>query len=516
MKHQMRILGRHGFVFVGAVLCLGTMALAGGADRLGKGPLKVFILAGQSNMEGHGLSEHIKMAATDPSSSKDFKHLLDSNGNLIVRKDVWITYRGRKGNLTVGYGAGGNKVGPEIGFGWEMGERLKNQVLLIKTAWGGHSLKEKFLPPSAGGPGPSYTAMVTEVHSVLNNLKSNFPQYDGKGYEIVGLAWHQAWNDMIDRDQRGESPPYKTYTARQGMLLRDLRKEFKAPGMLMTIGECGVAGSQVSFRTAQEATALMPEFKKTMRFVKTAQFWDTDEKYKSNGGYHYNGSGRCYYLKGVAFAQGMYDLMPKITLADLPKHVDEHSKPVYVALKAKNYPAAYAALKSFESSFAANREGQKIGEEALEMQETVLDILTREIAGPIDLAIDDVGTLKSAGDFYRLSLVFPNYNKAFKGIDKFDDVAGTLEKDLRNSKTRTAITSGKRFYSYIEKVMRVEARLKTPRPAKNIKAITGYLQRFAKRDKDGLYGKAALIAADKISDPKHVVMAPAAYVQMVQ
>ena len=219
---------------VTTIVCSALVSVMQGvaAQAAGK-TVKVFILAGQSNMVGTGLSEHIKMAADE--GDKDFKRLLDAGGNVIERKDVWIIYGGRKGNLTVGYGGRGHQIGPEFGFGWEMGERLTNQILLIKTAWGGHSLKEKFLPPSAGGPGPSYASMVKTVHEVLDNLKDHFPDYDGSGYEIVGLVWHQAWNDMIDRGQRGESPPYKTYTDRQAMLIQDLRKEFKTPGMLMTI-----------------------------------------------------------------------------------------------------------------------------------------------------------------------------------------------------------------------------------------------------------------------------------------
>jgi alpha-galactosidase len=168
---------------------------------MGKGPLKVFILAGQSNMEGHGQSVHIKMAATDGATRKEFAPLMNGE-SYVVRKDVWISYGGRRGGLSVGYGVSEEKIGPEIGFGWHIGELLGEQVLLIKTAWGGHSLKEKFLPPSMGGPGPSYTQMVKEVRDVLSNLKTYFPGYtESMGYEMVGLVWHQAWNDLIDDSQ---------------------------------------------------------------------------------------------------------------------------------------------------------------------------------------------------------------------------------------------------------------------------------------------------------------------------
>ena len=41
-------------------------------------------------------------------------------------------------------------IGPELGFGWVLGDALKEPVLLIKCAWGGKSLAVDFRPPSAG------------------------------------------------------------------------------------------------------------------------------------------------------------------------------------------------------------------------------------------------------------------------------------------------------------------------------------------------------------------------------
>src|ERR1700758_3095058 len=91
------------------LVALATPATA--ADK----PVKVFILAGQSNMQGHG---HIKAdpkrnggkgsleyLVKNPDTAARFKHLVDENGKWIVRKDVWVWYLGQKGPLTVGYGA---------------------------------------------------------------------------------------------------------------------------------------------------------------------------------------------------------------------------------------------------------------------------------------------------------------------------------------------------------------------------------------------------------------------------
>tara|TARA_B100000242_G_scaffold282294_2_gene243454 strand:- start:4862 stop:6340 length:1479 start_codon:yes stop_codon:yes gene_type:complete len=113
--------------------------------------LKVFVLAGQSNMEGKGavdplLNHQIKA----PETRKLFAHL-HSDGKYLERGDVWIDYLGRRGNLTVGYGSPG-KIGPELEFGHTMGDRFSEQVLIIKTAWGGKSLGRDFRPPSSGLP----------------------------------------------------------------------------------------------------------------------------------------------------------------------------------------------------------------------------------------------------------------------------------------------------------------------------------------------------------------------------
>src|SRR5579859_2488982 len=107
-------------------------------------------------------------------------------------------------------------------FGTIMGEHFPNQILLVKTAWGGRSLAANFRPPSAGPlplttyppeqqkrlaetikdgklkVGEDYRVMLAELRDVLANLKTYFPAYQDQGYEIAGFVWFQGWNDMID------------------------------------------------------------------------------------------------------------------------------------------------------------------------------------------------------------------------------------------------------------------------------------------------------------------------------
>jgi Carbohydrate esterase, sialic acid-specific acetylesterase len=489
-------------------------------NQIGKGPLKVFILAGQSNMEGHGLSVHIKMAAEDEKTRKEFSPLMNGN-SYVVRKDVWIAYGGRRGDLTVGYGAGGESVGPEIGFGWHIGEMLKEQVLLIKTAWGGHSLKEKFLPPSsAGGPGPSYTQMVKEVHDVLDHLKSYFPGYnESMGYEIVGLVWHQAWNDLIDGEQKAETPTFKSYSERQGNLLRDLRKEFKVPQMLMTVGEAGFEGVAANddimkFRIGQERTTLLEEFQKTMRFVKTAQFWDDDKRFTSNGGYHYNGNGKIYYFKGKAMAFSMYDMMPKITFRDVVSHLDDQSKPAYTAIKAKKYPAAAAAMADYKK-YLSEQKG-KLADDLYNKKEAVFDALDLEYSSTVKPAVAEVAHLKAIGDYYALSLQFPALNKTLKGVPAFDEAAGDLEDQLKSKEILAEIKIGKEFYKHIASFKLVETDPKFTRADMHAKKYEEYLNKFIiKKTPDSRYAKAAAKAAEELKVLSKPVREPGEYLAMV-
>src|SRR5213080_814665 len=84
-------------------------------------PVKVFILAGQSNMEGQGFVSadpkrnggkgSLEFLAKDPATAGQFKQLIDDSGKWRIRDDVFITYLDRSGPLTVGYGVGPDRIG---------------------------------------------------------------------------------------------------------------------------------------------------------------------------------------------------------------------------------------------------------------------------------------------------------------------------------------------------------------------------------------------------------------------
>ena len=124
-----------GFVAV-AVLLGGAVA----SDA--KEPLKVFILTGQSNMQGHAHVRTMDVMALDPVTAPLLKDLRQEDGTPKVSERVWISSLGssqeeKVGRLTEGYGAepGGPKIGPELTFGIYLEKLLDEPVLIIKTAW---------------------------------------------------------------------------------------------------------------------------------------------------------------------------------------------------------------------------------------------------------------------------------------------------------------------------------------------------------------------------------------------
>ncbi len=312
-------------------------------------PIKVFVLAGQSNMQGKAKVSLLEYQLTQPATRALFAPLRHGE-RWVERDDVWIRYGKEKGRLTVGYGSP-KCVGPELGFGLVVGDHYAEPVLLIKTAWGGKSLYRDFRPPSAGLPpaavldrmlaarrkdrpeatpddvkaafGASYRAMLAEVRETLADLKGSFPDHAGQGYEMAGFVWFQGWNDMIDAAATAE------YAANQAHFIRDVRKDLQAPSLPFVIGEMGVGGDHPEagvkrFRAAQAKVMELAEFQGNVALVDTARFWDTEaeavfrrgwranlaqwNKVGSDYPYHYLGSPRTMLHIGRAFGEAMLAL----------------------------------------------------------------------------------------------------------------------------------------------------------------------------------------------------------------
>lgn len=343
-----------------SVVAVGLLAFAVAADAGDK--VKVFILAGQSNMEGKARDKLAEYQANDPGTADHFKHLRHE-GEWKVREDAWIKFLERHGGLGMGYGSR-DCTGVELEFGNALADHFDEPVLLIKAAWGGHSLYEPFRPPSAGLPseeklgeqleqarrrviadneknqrdaplptmeeikeryGSSYRNLMKEVEETLANRDTLFPALAGREPEIAGFVWFQGWNDQYGGAEL-------EYASNMQHFIDDVRKDLDAPKLPFVIGLMGQNGSEpakgamLTIQEAQLAMEVVPEFAGNVKAVRTdvlvdeaaealfptwrenTEQWD---KVGSDFAYHYYGSPIWFNRMGKAFGEAMLELIEK-------------------------------------------------------------------------------------------------------------------------------------------------------------------------------------------------------------
>ena len=320
--------------------------------------VKVYILAGQSNMEGKAQNKLWEHQANDPRTKDFFAHLREGD-NWIERDDVFIKYLRRSGPLTLGYGSR-DRTGSEYEFGFVMGEHHEQPVILIKAAWGGHSLYKLFRSPSNPAPqkmlddelakrqertrkenekknkndplptmdeikadyGKSYRNMLAEVNETRENYETMFPTLKGKKLEMAGFFWFQGWNDQYNGAET-------EYESNMQHFIHDVRKDLDAPKLPFVIAMMGQnqskepKGAMKAIQDAQKAMEDVPEFQGNVKAVRTDVLVDQAaealyltwkgnreqwEKTGSDHGYHYLGSAIWFTRIGNECAKAMIEL----------------------------------------------------------------------------------------------------------------------------------------------------------------------------------------------------------------
>ncbi len=297
--------------------CLLALFLLGAAASAEDPPVRIFILAGQSNMVGAGQVKanpernggQGSLEWLVDASPEKYAHLRNADGEWAVRDDVRIWFLGRAGGLGPGFGSNANTIGPELGFGTVMGDAYEEPVLLVKIAWGGKAIGKEFRPPSSGGEvGAEYQLLVEHAKKVLADPAAIFPEFRGRQFELMGIGWHQGWNDRVNQAFND------AYEENLSNLIRDLRQELSRPDLPFVIAETGMSGPQekhpraLSLMAAQKAVAERPEFRDTVAFVPTRSFWRDESRSPSRQGYHWNSNAETYYLIGDGMGRAMLEL----------------------------------------------------------------------------------------------------------------------------------------------------------------------------------------------------------------
>jgi hypothetical protein len=271
-------------------------------------PVKVFILMGEANMVGSGqIKGHVDGTLEYAIEKKRrFHHLIDSKGEWTTRSDVryvgvneqfhvhkneWLTVHDEETHF-----------GPELQFGYIMGELLDSPVMVLKSCSGRRSLGSDMLPPGSSGftsedfeyagygdsphrwpigiepestewhAGIEYDVDVSNAKQVLMNIGDYYP--GATEYEIAGFVWWQG-----DTDRR--MPAYaERYEENLVQLIKSLRSDFNAPDASFTIATIGQDGNDMkgdSLRVAEAQLAVgsskYPEFIGNVRTVDVRSSW---------------------------------------------------------------------------------------------------------------------------------------------------------------------------------------------------------------------------------------------------
>ena len=316
-----------------------------------KKPVKVFILMGQSNMVGMGdINPDTKPGTltTLTKTEKKYPFLVDDEGKWTVRKDVYYyDARVKKSSPLSLTSNNGASIGPELGFGYVMGQVLDEPVLILKSCIGNRSLGWDLLPPGseryeaevtergqkvrkvfagykdspdswvkgtepkpiAWYAGKQYDDDMANAKAALADLAKIYPDYKGQGYEIVGFVWWQGHKDQ----NAVHTARYEQNLVR---LIRCLRKDYNAPNVKFVLatgcGNPGREGFGLQIAEAQLAVGdakKHPEFAGNVKAVDSRDLWREATVSPKNQGYHYNRNAETFMEVGLRLGWAMADLL---------------------------------------------------------------------------------------------------------------------------------------------------------------------------------------------------------------
>jgi hypothetical protein len=302
-------------------------------------PVQVFILMGQSNMVGFGKVAGGAGSLENATKEGKYPYLVDDAGAWNSRKDVRnafiMTFKEQKNDWLTP--ADTKNIGPEMGFGWVIGEALDAPVLLVKSCIGNRSLGWDLLPPGserfeaagkmyagykdgeaswakgsepkAGGwyAGKQYDDDIAGAKQILSKLDKYYP--GAKEYEIAGFVFWQGDKDRYDAVHA------ERYGHNLANFIKALRKDFDAPGakfVLATLGQTkeGSGGNDGKIFDGMMSVdgdkGKHPEFKGN---VATVYAHPLSKGSSSNA--HYGGNAETYMNVGLGLGRAMVELLAR-------------------------------------------------------------------------------------------------------------------------------------------------------------------------------------------------------------
>ncbi|TWU64464.1 hypothetical protein V7x_00070 [Crateriforma conspicua] len=203
----------------------------------------VYLLAGQSNMDGRGrVSE---LPAEDQRSPMNrvivfYRNVSGSSDgwqSLVPGFSIPPKYKGELPSPT---------FGPEIGFAHSMMQRHPDrQFALIKGSKGGTSLRADWKPGIASDPesqGPRYRDFIETIRMATQQLIDR-----GDQFQFRGLLWHQGESDAKSKTE--------TYRQQLTHLIQRIREDVGVADLPVVVGEVFDNGQRDNVRAATQAVA---------------------------------------------------------------------------------------------------------------------------------------------------------------------------------------------------------------------------------------------------------------------
>lgn len=183
----------------------------GPTGETGETVLQVYLLAGQSNMDGYGWIPGLPPAerVADP------------------RVPLYWSGWGEFRDLQPASYGGAVYVGPEVGFGRTLADAGRS-VALVKHAVGGTDLAAYWYPgatPGDASAGPGFSVLVDSVQAASQELDAA-----GRPWEWAGFVWMQGESDALDLTLA------RAYQANLEGLVSAVREVTATPDLLVAVG----------------------------------------------------------------------------------------------------------------------------------------------------------------------------------------------------------------------------------------------------------------------------------------
>jgi hypothetical protein len=226
------------------------LLIAFGSLSMGQGVhYEVFLLAGQSNMDGRGIVKDLTgdlahYATPQPNVRINFsagglhRPLLVSKGIEPLRPGFSATPLLKNPTIPT------QTFGPEVSFGDSMAQALPGrQLLLVKFAEGGSNLREDWNPNQKG---KLYEQFIQFVRSTKRMIEAQ-----GNSCQIRGMLWHQGESDF--------KSPEGVYQAELTNFIGHVRSDLELPNLPFLMGQVYDNSQRAGIATAQLAvTKLVP------------------------------------------------------------------------------------------------------------------------------------------------------------------------------------------------------------------------------------------------------------------